>query len=221
MEMAYRTVLPRGAHLCEPHSRESVRRGGILVLHDQNHADCGSDCHRRGDAVPRLPLPGHAYRRRGWHGLRRHRKPEKHHRRIPTRAERLDELPAEFPNGVLRIPAHRIRGCHRVRNPEPAQSAAESRQRADHAHPHLLRGRARGHHGHRAVAQLPSERGRLVRLPVHHGVQIRWARLGRRARVLRGDHRSRVGTQFADLLGGPPPIPACAGLRIARYAALR
>ena len=39
-------------------------------------------------------LPDHAYRRRGWHGLRRHRKPEKHHRRIPTRAERLDELPA-------------------------------------------------------------------------------------------------------------------------------
>ena len=57
--------------------------------------------------------------------------------------------------------------------------------------------------------------------PFHHGVQIRWARLGCRARVLRGDHRSRVGTQFADLLGGPPPIPACAGLRIARYAAPR
>ena len=55
MEMAYRTVLPRGAHRRQPHCRESVRRGGILVLHDQNHADCGSDCHRRGDAVPRLP----------------------------------------------------------------------------------------------------------------------------------------------------------------------
>ena len=39
-------------------------------------------------------------------------------------------------------------------------SNAEGRQRVDHAHPHLLRGRARGHHGHRAVAQLPPERGR-------------------------------------------------------------
>lgn len=65
VEMAYRTVLPCGAHRHQSHCRESVRRGGILVLHDQNHADCGSDCHRRGDAVPRFQLPGHAYRRRG------------------------------------------------------------------------------------------------------------------------------------------------------------
>ena len=221
MEMAYRTVLPCGAHRHQSHCRESVRRGGILVLHDQNHADCGSDCHRRGDAVPRFQLPGHAYRRRGRHGFRCHCEPYEHYRRLPACAERLDELLHELPDGVLRLPAHRIRRRDRIRNAEPTQGVTEGRQRADHAHPHLLRGRARGHHGHRAVAQLPPERGRLVRLPVHHGVQIRWARLGRRARVLRGDHRSRVGTQFADLLGGPPPIPACAGLRIARYAAPR
>ena len=37
-------------------------------------------------------LPSHAYRRRGRHGLRRHREPDEHHRRLPARAERLDEL---------------------------------------------------------------------------------------------------------------------------------
>lgn len=84
--------------------RQGVRRGGILVLDDQDHADLRVDRHRRGHDRDRLPLPGRADSWRWDHvSPAGHAGLDNLFAGFSFAPNRLDGLPHELPDGVLRL----------------------------------------------------------------------------------------------------------------------